>query len=182
MTRTLLILVCGAGPAADVGKLVALAHDAHWEVGVTATPGALPFLDAAALPPSVSLRSDFKPTSGSARRSLPDPQALIIAPATYNTVNKLAAGIADNYALVSAAESIGRGVPTVVVPFVNSALAARTPFRRSVAALRDEGLYVLFGAHDRWEPHQPGTGSDRRSVFPWSTALEVASRQADVRQ
>jgi hypothetical protein len=182
MTRTLLIVVCGAGPAEDIGKLIALAHDDHWEVGVTVTPGALPFLDTVALPPSVSLRHDFKPASPSASRGLSEPQALIIAPATYNTVNKLAASIADNYALTSAAEMIGRGVPTVVVPFVNAALAARTPFRRSVAALRDEGLYVLFGTHDRWEPHQPGTGSDRRSAFPWSAALKVAGRLADARQ
>ncbi len=179
MTRTLLVMASGAGPAQDIGRLVALAHDDGWEVGVTATPSALPFIDVAALPPSMSLRSDYRPASGSAPRGLPDPQALIIAPATYNTVNKLAAGIADNYALTSAAELIGRGVPTVVVPFVNSALAARAPFRRSVAALRDEGLYVLLGADDRWEPHEPGTGSGRQRAFPWRAALEVAGRLAE---
>ena len=103
---------------------------------------------------------------------------MIIAPATYNTVNKLALGIADNYALTSVAELIGRGVPTVVVPFVNAALAARTPFQRSMSALREEGVRILSGPDDEWEPHPPGTGADRRALFPWRAAFEIAEDMA----
>ncbi|GAA1381285.1 flavoprotein [Catellatospora chokoriensis] len=179
MTRSLLIITCGAGPASDLGKLVTMAHDVDWEIGVIATQAALPFLEQAGSTLAADVRSDYRPlTHQSGTRTVSDPDALIIAPATYNTVNKLAAGIADNYALTSAAELIGRGVPTVVVPFVNSALAARVPFKRSVIALRDERVYVLLGAHDGWEPHEPGTGTARRSAFPWSAALAIADRLA----
>ena len=72
--------------------------------------------------------------------------ALIIAPATYNTINKLALGIADTYVLTTAAETIGRGVPTVIVPFVNTAFAARKPFLASVESLRQEGVAVILGS------------------------------------
>ncbi|NNJ59807.1 MAG: flavoprotein, partial [Dactylosporangium sp.] len=44
-TRTLSIIVCGAGPARDVGALVALAQAAGWRAYLTATPAGLPFLD-----------------------------------------------------------------------------------------------------------------------------------------
>jgi len=106
---------------------------------------------------------------------------VIIAPATYNTINKLAAGVADTYAMTSVAELIGRGVPTVIVPFVNAALAARTPFQRSIADLRAEGVRVLSGTDDDWESHQLGTGADEQAVFPWRTAFQTAEMMAERR-
>ncbi|GAA1037341.1 hypothetical protein GCM10009557_50550 [Virgisporangium ochraceum] len=39
------MVVCGAGPAVDVGTLVDLARAGGWEVQVVATRSALPFLD-----------------------------------------------------------------------------------------------------------------------------------------
>jgi hypothetical protein len=36
------------------------------------------------------------------------------------------------------------GIPAVVLPFVNSALASRTPFQRSVDSLRAEGVRILW--------------------------------------
>jgi flavoprotein len=67
----------------------------------------------------------------------------VIAPATANTVCKLAAGIADAYALDVASECIGLGVPTVVVPFANTALSGRRPYQRAVTSLREEGVTVM---------------------------------------
>src|SRR5262245_29093706 len=39
---------------------------------------------------------------------------VLVAPCGFNSLNKLAAGIADNLALSVAAEAIGRGTPVVV--------------------------------------------------------------------
>ncbi len=36
-------------------------------------------------------------------------------------------------------------MPIVVLPFVNTALAANRVFQRSVAELRESGVTVLFG-------------------------------------
>jgi hypothetical protein len=71
--------------------------------------------------------------------------AIIVAPATYNTINKWAQGISDTYALGILAQTTALGVPIVVLPFVNSALAARAPFRRSIEELRREGVHILLG-------------------------------------
>ncbi|MFC0098408.1 flavoprotein [Micromonospora marina] len=173
------IVVCAAGPAADVTQLVTDATQQSWTTAVTATPSALDFIDAAAIERLTGhpVRSTYRSSPG-ARRSLPAADALIIAPATYNSVNKIALGIADNYAMTTVAELIGRQVPTVVVPFVNAALAIRAPFQRAVASLRDERVRVVLGTEDGWEPHPPGSGNIRQRAFPWTAAFEAATRMA----
>lgn len=100
---------------------------------------------------------------------------LQLAPATYNTINKWAAGISDTYALGILAEAPGLGIPTVVLPFVNSALAGRLAFRRSVQELTNEGVRVLLGP-GKFEPHAPGTGGERQEHFPWRLALDEGER------
>jgi glycerol dehydrogenase-like iron-containing ADH family enzyme len=122
------------------------------------------------------VRSSYA-TGGQPRTRASSADAVIIAPATYNTINKLAWGINDTYALNVATEAIGRGTPTAVLPFVNTALAARHPFQRALEALRDEGVHVLHGP-DQWMPHPPGTGDSRLDAFPWRTALNAVSPTA----
>jgi ceramide glucosyltransferase len=78
--------------------------------------------------------------------------------------------IADDYALGVVAEAIGMGKPVAMLPFVNEALANRTPFRRAVASLREEGVTV------RYETHEPGAGDDRFADFPWADGLTVLTR------
>jgi phosphopantothenoylcysteine synthetase/decarboxylase len=133
----LCIIVCGAGPAPQAGKLVELAQAGGWAVRVVATPAGLTFIDPAALqqPTGSPVRSDYSPP-GRPRAHHSAADAVIIAPATYNTINKLAAGINDTYALNVAAEAIGRRTPTAILPFVNTALAARQPFQHAVTVLR----------------------------------------------
>ena len=153
------VVVCGGGPAGEVIQLVAAAGERGWKVDVTATANALAFLDVAEIA-RVSgrpVRTTYKFAADGSRIS-PAADAMIIAPATFNTINKLALGIADTYVLSSVAEVIGRGVPTVVVPAVNPALASRAPFQRAVESLRAEGVRVLFES-----------GVD----FPWLAALDA---------
>jgi phosphopantothenoylcysteine synthetase/decarboxylase len=173
------IVVCAAGPAADVAQLIIAASQRSWTAAVTATPSALDFVDTAAIEELTGhpVRSSYRSSPGT-RRALPAVDALIIAPATYNSLNKIALGIADNYAMTTVAELIGRQVPTVVVPFVNSALATRAPFQRAVASLRAERVRVFLGADDGWEPHPPGTGDSRQRAFPWTAAFETVTRLA----
>ncbi|MGJ6965197.1 flavoprotein [Streptosporangium sp. G11] len=140
--RLLYVIVCAAGAARDVGGLVALAQGEGWTVQVVATPSALDFVDVPALERRTGrpVRSRYRTPD---EPKPPRADAIIVAPATYNTVNKFAQGIADTYALGLLAEAPGLGIPVVVLPFVNDALAARAPFRRSVESLRAEGVRVL---------------------------------------
>ena len=98
--HVLTIVACGAGPAAAIGTCVTLAQDRGWTVQVTATPAALDFFDAAAIADQAGspVRSQYaKP--GAPRSLIPD--AILVAPATYNTINKWAQGSSDTYALGS---------------------------------------------------------------------------------
>jgi len=92
------IIVCGAGPAADVNRLIEIAHGRSWTVAVTATTGALPFVDIPMIEEvtGIPVRTSHQ-AQPSGRRVLPQVDAVIIAPATYNTINKLALGVADTY-------------------------------------------------------------------------------------
>jgi phosphopantothenoylcysteine synthetase/decarboxylase len=172
-SRVLTVIVCGAGPASEVGQLIKLAQEHDWTVQVVATPAALDFLDVPAIEALTDspVRSQYRKPGES--RSRPA-DAIIVAPATYNTINKWAQGISDTYALGILAETTSLGVPIVVLPFVNSALAARTPFRRSVEDLRGEGVHILVGPGGV-QPHEPHTGNELITNYPWHLALvEVA--------
>lgn len=172
---TLLVVVCGAGPAGEVGCLVALAQRRMWTVSVVLTPAAVDFVDVPTLEKLTGqpVLSQYRSPDTQRVRSAP-PSAVIVAPASYNTICKLALGISDTYALGTLAESIGRGIPVVVLPFVNSALAARRPFVSAVESLRAENVPVLLGP-GQWEPHPPGTGDQQVATYPWAAALDTAT-------
>ncbi|MGV9383594.1 flavoprotein [Nonomuraea sp. NPDC003707] len=172
--KTLYIVVCAAGAARDVGRLVGHALNAGWTVQIIATPAALDFIDVAALEEQTGqpVRSQYrKPHEPRPPRA----DAIIVASATFNTINKFAGGIADTYALGLLAEAPGLGIPVVVLPFVNSAFAARAPLRRSIDSLRAEGVTVLIGP-GQFEPHPPGSGDDQLKDYPWALALEAIER------
>jgi phosphopantothenoylcysteine synthetase/decarboxylase len=174
--RVLYHVVCGAGPAVAAGRLAELAQARGWQVQVIATPAALDFLDVATVEALTgrSVRSTYQSAPG-AQRQLSHADAVVVAPATYNTINKWAAGISDSYALGILAETTGLGLPTAVLPFVNTALAANPALTRSVDLLRSAGVHILIGP-GQWEPHTPGTGSDRIAAYPWELPLDVADR------
>jgi len=176
-SRRLTVVACAAGPAARIGELLTLAHRDGWQVDLIATPAAAEFLDVAAIEEATGVQARTKPRhrGPSAARPTPTTSAIVVAPATFNTINKLARGICDNYALTAVAEAIGRRVPVVVLPFVNLALAARAPFAQSVASLRSEGVTVIVGDEYGWTPHPPGAGNECLTAFPWALAMQHAA-------
>lgn len=175
MSRKLLYaVVCGAGPASHVDRLVTIAHDRDWDVQVIATPAGLDFIDVPALEAQTGnrVRSNYR-KPGEPRSKPAD--AIMVAPATYNTINKLALGISDTYALGVLAEAIGLGLPIVILPFVNSALASRLPLDRSIGQLRGEGVRVYFGP-EMIEPHEPHTGDQLLDAYPWAAGIDVLTQ------
>ncbi|MCX5050188.1 MULTISPECIES: flavoprotein [unclassified Streptomyces] len=163
----LYVVVCAAGVADSVGKLIRAAQEANWDVGVVATPQGMGFIDTDAVEAQTGypIRSAWR--SPGDPRPLPPADAIAVAPATFNTVNKWAAGISDTLALGILCEAYGMGIPTAVLPYLNSAQAAHPAYRRSLDWLREMG--VLIGSY---EPHRPkaGGGADR---FRWEEAVEL---------
>jgi phosphopantothenoylcysteine synthetase/decarboxylase len=172
--RTVYLIVCGAEPACDALKFVEAARSRGVGTIVFATPAAARFLDRGALEDATGypVNSEHRPPT-EPRRPRPAADALVIAPATANTVCKLAAGISDTYALDIASENIGLGVPVILAPYVNDVLARRAPYRRALELLRGEGTVV----HEL-EPHRPETGPAAAAAFPWAAILDAAVQRS----
>ncbi|MFD6907093.1 flavoprotein [Streptomyces sp. NPDC060077] len=164
----LYVVVCAAGVAADVSRLISRAQERNWEVGVVATPVAMNgFFDTAAVGAQTGrpIRSAWR--APGEPNPFPAPDAVVVAPATFNTVNKWAAGIADTLALGTLCEAVGLGVPIAVLPCVADALAAHPAYRDSLVRLRDMG--VRFG-----DPYAGGPEPDGgRPGFGWDGALDL---------
>ncbi|KPI22212.1 flavoprotein [Actinobacteria bacterium OK074] len=163
----LYVVVCAAGIAVDVSKLITAAQERNWAVGVIATPVAAGFFDTAAVEAQTGrpIRSAWRAPGDP--RPFPAPDAIVVAPATFNTINKWAAGTADTLALGTLCEAYGLGVPIAVLPCVGEALTAHPAYAASLERLR--GMGVRFG-----DPYAGDEGADGgRPEFRWERALEL---------
>ena len=68
-------------------------------------------------------------------RPRPPRGVVLFAPCSFNSLNKLAHGIADNLALSVVAEAIGRGTPVIVGPSLNQPLLDHPVARASLQTL-----------------------------------------------
>jgi hypothetical protein len=152
----LYVVVCAAPTAAGVGDLVSLAQADGWLVRVIATPMGDRFVDSAKLAALTGdrIRTEFRMPGES--DELPKADAVVVAPATFNTINKWAAGIADSFAVGLLCELTGVGVPILAVPLLKDPLARHVAFQRSLEVLREMGVRILFDppapAHSRMPP------------------------------
>ncbi|MGO9189271.1 MAG: flavoprotein [Streptosporangiaceae bacterium] len=160
--RPVLYVISGGGPPArQLAEFVRFAQGEGWDVCVIATPDGAKFMDAGQLaaltghPVRVHFKDPDEPDV------LPLADVMIIAPATFNTINKLAHGISDTLALGLVNEAVGLGLPIVAVPWPNAALARHPVFQRSVAALREWGVTVIL------DPARLPRASEKPAVFPW---------------
>ncbi len=173
----LYVIACAAPPARDVGELARLAQAEGWDVCVLLTPSARRFTDAVALERITGhpVRSEYK--NPGEPDVLPPPDAILVAPASVNTVNKWAAGICDTLALGILVEAIGKRLPIVAVPSSNSAHAAHPAFTENVARLRSWGVTVLL-ADDLSALPGPDTDVGATLPFPWRAIAEALDRRA----
>lgn len=170
----LYVVVCGSPAARGVGRLVDLAQRDGWRVCVVATPDGLKFIDLYGLARQTGhpVRHTYKYPGEP--DLLPPADAMLIAPATVNTINKWAAGIADTLALGLIVEGLGKGLPIAAVPFTNEVMARHPAFVENIGKLRKWGVTVLWG--DGAIPaFQPGTGESILDGFPWDLALKAVN-------
>jgi phosphopantothenoylcysteine synthetase/decarboxylase len=137
-------VVCAAPAASGVGEFVSLAQGAGWAVRVIATPMGERFIDTDQLTELTGdrVRTGFRMPDEP--DELPQADAVVVAPATFNTVNKWAAGITDTFAAGLLCELTGARVPILAVPLVKDELARHVAFGRSLEVLRGMGVRILF--------------------------------------
>lgn len=167
----LYVIVCACPAAREAEQLVRLAKERGFDTCVLTTPLARRFVDVeefAALT-GHPVRSEYKHPDEPDMLPLAD--ALIVAPATVNTINKWAAGICDTLALGILVEGIGLGLPIVAVPSSNRAHTAHPAFVENVARLRSWGVTVIWET-DGYPVRDPATGSNTTPI-PWQAALDA---------
>src|SRR3981189_1527854 len=76
-------------------------------------------------------------------RPRPRRGVVLFAPCSFNSLNKLAHGIADNLALSVVAEAIGRGTPVIVGPSLNAPLLANPAAQVSLKTLTSWGVTIV---------------------------------------
>ena len=86
--RVLYLVVCAAPPAQAIGELVELLRARNWAVCVIATPRATDWIDSAAMARLAGhpVRDEYRAPDDP--EPLPRADAIAVAPATFNTVNK----------------------------------------------------------------------------------------------
>jgi len=76
-------------------------------------------------------------------RPRPPRGVVLFAPCSFNSLNKLAHGIADNLALSVVAEAIGRGTPVIVGPSLNAPLLNHPEAKASLEKLPGWGVTIV---------------------------------------
>ena len=159
----LYVVACGAEVTGELPGFVESVLAQDWDVCVIATPDAVRFFDGGrvALMTGHPVRTAFKDPDQP--DVLPAPDVLLLAPATFNTINKLAAGISDTLALALLNEAIGLRRPMLAAPWANAALGSHPAFIDSIAKLRSWGVDVIG--------ETPGP-----DVFPWDQVCAWLAR------
>ncbi|MFF2959628.1 flavoprotein [Streptomyces sp. NPDC057963] len=169
---TLYLLGSAAPPVLEIASAVENAQSRGYDVCLGLTPSAARWLapELAELERLTGhpVRSEYKmPTADDV---WPRGDVALFAPATFNSINSWALGITSSFVVGFAAEAIGKGIPLVAMPCVNSAYAQHRALDRSIAELREMGVAVLYG-EGGFVPNQPG---ERRSGgYPWHLALDA---------
>jgi phosphopantothenoylcysteine synthetase/decarboxylase len=141
--NVLYLIVCACPPARDTAELTKLLQADGWDVCITATPHALDWIDTAELEALTGhpVRSRFRKPDDTDDVPLGD--AVLVAPASFNTINQWAAGINDTLALGLLNEALGRDVPVWLVPWANEALTAHPAYAPNLARLAAAGVTIL---------------------------------------
>jgi len=84
-------------------------------------------------------------------RPSPPRGVVLFAPCSFNSLNKLAQGIADSLALSVVAEAIGRATPVIVAPSLNQPLLDHPVAQVSLRTLPGWGVILV-------PPHDDGAG------------------------
>ncbi|GHO87931.1 flavoprotein [Dictyobacter formicarum] len=157
--NALALVVCAALSARQVQDFVVLAQQDNWDVWVIATPNACAFIDQPLLTgltgrPVIV----YAPTL-----PLPRFSAVVVAPATFNTLRKWSQDVADTYALTLLLDWTRQGsFPILVFPRASGELAQDPEFTPSLNRLQRQGVVV----HYRPDLYPPNNN------IPWAHILK----------
>lgn len=142
--NVLYLVVSGASGAENTLARIEAEQQQGWEVCLVATEQALHWFDAEAAealtghPIQSRMRNYGEPLFE------PLGDAVLVTPASLNTISKLAVGMADNMATGLVCEALGRGVPITIEASVGESFAAHPAFEGHIELLRAAGVTVRW--------------------------------------
>jgi phosphopantothenoylcysteine synthetase/decarboxylase len=172
-----LYLIISATPAASgaYDAIPELQADG-WDVCAITTPSGARFVDSARLAALTGhpVRSEYKHPDDP--DVLPPGDAFVVAPASFNTVNKIVNGISDTLGVGIVCEAMGYGKPVIIAPWINPALARHGAYDRSIQHLQVDGVSLVLA--ERTFPmsmlHDPDAPvADPGGAFPWNDVLST---------
>jgi phosphopantothenoylcysteine synthetase/decarboxylase len=143
---TLYLVSCATSSTPLIYDFLTAAQAAGWDVHVILTPSARPFVDEARL----TLMSGHKVWSEFQRPGEPDiwppADAVVVFPASFNTLSKWALGISDTFALSWLNQYIGQRKPIVAIPCfrTGSGLDMHPALPRNLRLLRRYGVHIIY--------------------------------------
>jgi phosphopantothenoylcysteine decarboxylase len=166
VTRHLVLLVTGAPLAERSGDVAAALAADGWIVSASVTDAALAWVGKQRIP---AVGSAAARQRGGHSDAPPDgrPDAVVVCPATFNTVGKAATGIADTYVHSVLCEAIGAAIPIVMVPMVKHSLWSHPAWQGHLDLLSSVGVWFLDPAtgQDQPAPVASGTGAAIAAAF-----------------
>lgn len=155
--RTLTLVACGAPLAARTSDLRdALAG--RWSVSVVVTEAALGW------------------TVGSSVPHRPRPDRVVVCPLTFNTANKMVAGVMDTPASGILCDALGSGMPVIAVPMVNDRLWAHPAWPHTLRTLEGAGVTLIdprTGRIGAVRPVESGSGAAVVAAFRPAWVVEA---------
>jgi flavoprotein len=163
--RWVYLVVSAAPPVLRIEELVVALGADGWSVCVIATPTAASWIDLDALADRTGCLTQVRARSPRQQESLPRAGAVVVAPITFNSINKWAAGTSDTLALGVLNEMLGTDVPIVAVPCVKAVLRTHPAYDESVARLTRAGVSMM-------DPDAVTVrAEDGLATFDWSQIL-----------
>jgi hypothetical protein len=153
---------CGGLDVRFAAELVKPAAERGWRPAITLTPTAMRWLESTGALAEVAAATDLPVRSVSRLpgepRPHPDPKVFLFAPASANSVAKLALGIADNQALTVLGDVLGAPGITIVVAYqIQDTRVHHPAWQRHLATLAGAGVTL----------HRLDIGR------PWTEALDL---------
>ena len=161
--QVLYLFACASPSTQNLQDFIVLAQEKAWDVCVFTTPNALNFINVPLIEALTKhpVRSEYKIPG--TEDVFPKGDVTVVAPATFNTVSKLALGIADNLALSQMCKAMGLKQPFVIAPCIPNHYANHPAFKKNLNVLKKAGIKVL---HD--PKHYPAP-----MIVPWGKILDA---------
>ncbi len=156
--KTLDIAVTGSIAAVESPRFLRSLRRLGAEVVPWLSKGGKQFISETSLDWASGGKSVVQSFSGAASH-IATHDALIIAPASANTLSKISLGIADSPITTLAASYLGCSKPVMVLPTMHNSLANSPIIAQNLARLRDQGVIFLAARHGEGKAKFPSPQS-----------------------